>query len=109
MHVYALPAPPSEVDDPVKAFICWFSKSTACCSLSISIIKGTINTKKAVPAIQAAFPVLLVSFLTEVLTSCRALAIILIFIWYIQNICSLVLTVSLRMCAVLYRRGLGMA
>lgn len=42
--------------DPVSAPSCCDSNSTSCCSRSISMIKGTISTRKAVPAIQAALP-----------------------------------------------------
>ena len=62
---------------PVNALICWFSNSTTCCSLSISIINGTINTKNAVPEIHAAFPVLLMSFFRDTPTSSKAPWIIL--------------------------------
>ena len=41
---------------PVSAPSCWFSNSTSCCSRSISMIKGTMRMRKAVPAIHAAFP-----------------------------------------------------
>ncbi len=41
---------------------CWLSKSTICCSRSISMMSGTTSTKKVVPAIHAALPVLHASF-----------------------------------------------
>ncbi|KAJ6711079.1 hypothetical protein OIU74_011860, partial [Salix koriyanagi] len=46
-----------------RRLCCWSSSSLSCCSRSISIIKGTARIKKLVPAIQAALPVLLRSFL----------------------------------------------
>jgi hypothetical protein len=41
---------------------CWLSRSTICCSRSISMMSGTTNTKNVVPAIHAALPVLHISF-----------------------------------------------
>lgn len=41
---------------------CCISRSFICCSRSISMMRGTTRIRKVVPAIQAAFPVLLRSF-----------------------------------------------
>lgn len=46
-----------------RRLACWSSSSFNCCSRSISIISGTTRMRKVVPAIHAALPVLLRSFL----------------------------------------------
>ena len=39
---------------PVSAPSCWLSNSTSCCSLSISMMRGTTSTKKVVADIHRA-------------------------------------------------------
>ncbi|EYU46402.1 hypothetical protein MIMGU_mgv1a016974mg [Erythranthe guttata] len=48
--------------EPPSKLACCSSRSLNCCSRSISIISGTMSTRKVVPTIQAAFPVLFRSF-----------------------------------------------
>nr|ACR36106.1 unknown [Zea mays] len=47
---------------PPRSVCCCSSRSLSCCSRSISMISGTTSTRKVVPAIHAAFPVLRSSF-----------------------------------------------
>ena len=39
---------------PVSAPSCWLSNSTSCCSLSISMMRGTTSTRKVVADIHSA-------------------------------------------------------
>jgi len=45
-----------------RRLACWSSRSLSCCSRSISTMRGTTRTRKVVPAIHAALPVLRRSF-----------------------------------------------
>jgi len=45
-----------------RRLACWSSSSLSCCSRSIWMMRGTTRTRKVVPAIHAALPVLFRSF-----------------------------------------------
>lgn len=45
-----------------RMLACWSSSSFSCCSRSMAMINGTTSMRNVVPAIQAALPVLFMSF-----------------------------------------------
>ncbi|CAL9023414.1 unnamed protein product, partial [Prunus brigantina] len=49
--------------DVPRMLACWSSSSFSCCSRSMAMINGTTSMRNVVPAIQAALPVLFMSFL----------------------------------------------
>lgn len=75
-----------------RRLACCISSSAICCSLSISIIRGTTRMRKVVPAIQAARPVLLRSLCATVAASDAAFLP-----WYTTGDSEIVLETLARM------------